>query len=192
MIEIKRQLRAQYRAARCRLTMEFRQEAAHLALQHLIDHPLFQSSDHIACYFAMKEEMNVDVVINAIWQTNKICYLPYLQADNSLGFAQYKSGDNLIKNRYGILEPENQTANLAPQQLDLVIAPLVAFDNKGHRLGAGGGYYDKTFAFKKKTQLRKPVILGFAYSAQQAEALPEEPWDVALDGVVTELGVRVF
>lgn len=192
MIDLKHQLRAQYRAARYQLTTDFRESAARQAAQHLIAHSQFQSSDHIACYFAVKEEANADLLMKAIWKTGKICYLPILNADNSLSFARYQADDRLIKNRYGILEPEVHHAHLAPQQLDMVIAPLVAFDSKGHRLGAGGGYYDKTFAFKKAQHHRKPLIFGLAFAVQQAESLPSDEWDVKLDAVVTELGVMVF
>ena len=74
-------------------------------------------------------------------------------------------------------------------ELDLALLPLLAFDAQGHRLGMGGGYYDRYFA---KTS-RRPLIIGVGYDVQQAEhTLPTEPWDVHLDGVVTESGFRLF
>lgn len=73
---------------------------------------------------------------------------------------------------------------------DLILAPLVAFDHQGHRLGRGGGWYDRAI-----TQVRmvKPCrVIGVAYSGQQVDALPTEPHDVRLDGVLTETGYGVF
>jgi len=73
---------------------------------------------------------------------------------------------------------------------EIVIVPLVAFDALGGRLGYGGGFYDRTLA---QLRARRPVLaIGFAFAAQQAEALPLEPTDQPLDMVVTERGVLRF
>ena len=73
------------------------------------------------------------------------------------------------------------------RQLDVVIAPLVAFDESLNRLGMGGGYYDRTFAFRKRARvLRRPVLIGVAYSFQRVDRLQPENWDVPLDVVITE------
>jgi 5-formyltetrahydrofolate cyclo-ligase len=63
---------------------------------------------------------------------------------------------------------------------------LVAFDSQGHRLGMGGGYYDRTFSFLKDKIHHKPKLLGLAYDFQQVEQLPYEEWDIRLDYAVTE------
>jgi len=77
-----------------------------------------------------------------------------------------------------------------PHALDLILLPLVAFDKSGHRLGMGGGYYDRTLAFLAHRRLwRKPHLLGTAYQFQQLETLPTQPWDIPLDGIATEQGV---
>jgi 5-formyltetrahydrofolate cyclo-ligase len=124
--------------------------------------------------------------MEAIWQANKKCYLPLLSQENHLQFALYQPNDELSTNQFGIPEPLAAAEKISAEQLDLVIMPLVAFDFFGHRLGTGGGYYDRTFAFKQNTETSKPFLLGFAYAAQQALLLPFEQWDVLLDGVVTE------
>ena len=69
----------------------------------------------------------------------------------------------------------------------MVLAPLVAFDGDGNRLGQGGGYYDRAFAFRKAaTHWRRPLLVGLAYDFQQAGKLSTKPTDVPLDAVVTE------
>ena len=70
-----------------------------------------------------------------------------------------------------------------------MIAPLVAFDLQGHRLGTGGGYYDRTFAFLHELAIRKPDMMGLAYAAQQAPQIPSDPWDITLNSVVTEQSI---
>ena len=75
--------------------------------------------------------------------------------------------------------------------LDLVLVPLVAFDDRGNRLGMGGGYYDQTFAFLSQRQhYRRPTLLGVAYEFQRLVALPVQAWDIPLDGVATEKRVQ--
>jgi 5-formyltetrahydrofolate cyclo-ligase len=102
-----------------------------------------------------------------------------------LDFASYQRDDPLHLNRYNILEPENKNI-LSPENLDLVIVPLLGFDLQGHRLGMGGGYYDRTFAFLSGKQPTKPILIGLGFADQQINSLPSDSWDVPLAGVLTE------
>jgi len=70
--------------------------------------------------------------------------------------------------------------------------PLVAFDLTGNRLGRGGGYYDRTFAFMREKHRNHPYLLGLAYHWQQIDALPREDWDIPLAGIVTEKAILFF
>lgn len=124
--------------------------------------------------------------MEAIWRANKHCYLPILNEDKTLKFVRYNKGDALCPNRYSIQEPLNREDEIPAEQLDLVITPLIAFDRQGHRLGTGGGYYDRSFAFLKNHSGKQPFMLGIGYAAQQADDLPSDEWDVCLDAVVTE------
>jgi 5-formyltetrahydrofolate cyclo-ligase len=91
-------------------------------------------------------------------------------------------------NRFGIPEPVvAQRQLIKPWALDMVFVPLVAFDNHGHRLGMGGGYYDRTFAFKlQRTYLTGPVMVGLAHNLQHRPSIASNPWDIPLDWVITE------
>jgi 5-formyltetrahydrofolate cyclo-ligase len=89
-------------------------------------------------------------------------------------------------NRYGIPEPVAPGELLEPFQLDLVLVPLLGFDRRGHRLGHGGGYYDRSFAFlNEQVRPTEPLLVGIAYDFQELEIVNEEPWDVALDFIAT-------
>jgi len=119
-------------------------------------------------------------------------YLPVLNDRPAprLRFARYLPGMPLVPNRFGILEPSLPRRALLPARaIDLLLMPLVAFDVGGNRLGMGGGYFDRTLAFRRRARLwRRPRLVGVGYAFQQVTALPTAPWDVPLDAVVTERG----
>jgi len=166
---------------------EQRRVAAQAAKQLLVTNSLFYTSQHIACYLGQEDEFDCTPIIQEIWRLGKKCYLPVLslQKTNYLEFVVYHPGDCLRLNRYKIFEPESDDG-LAAEELDLVIVPLVAFDTNGHRVGMGGGYYDRTFAFKQRELTDKPGLLGLGYELQKIMMISHDPWDVMLDGVLTE------
>jgi len=184
-------LRQHFRHLRQQLNVETRMVYAKQATQLLIKQDCFRESQHIACYLSVKSEMDVMPLMEIIWQNNKKCYLPVLSHQNDLGFVHYENHDDLIPNQFGIMEPKFKDQKISLEKLDIIIMPLIAFDQKGHRLGAGGGYYDKTFANVAKDQ-RQPLRIGWAFSIQQAEQLPHDVWDVDLHALVTENKFLIF
>lgn len=175
---------------RRQIALDKRNEAAKLAASVFRELPFFLQSEHIACYLPHQDEFDSHPLIELIWSQNKKCYLPILVNDKEreLGFVCYEKNDELHRNRYSILEPKNTSELWMPEKLDIVLAPLIAFDKRGHRLGTGGGYYDHTFAFLKTQYHKHPRMIGLAYAIQEVDSLPHDPWDVSMQGVVTELG----
>jgi 5-formyltetrahydrofolate cyclo-ligase len=170
----------------------YRRQASITAANLFIKQPLFTQNMHIACYLACQHEFDSQPLIKAIWQAKKHCYLPVLTPKKSLQFVHYAKGDALRTNPYSILEPANISQSISPQQLDIVFTPLLAFDSLGHRLGVGGGYYDRALAFRGRQSWLKPIIIGLAYAQQEARHLPFDTWDVSLDAVLTEQGYRIL
>lgn len=112
--------------------------------------------------------------------------LPMLHADGRLRFAPWKPGDALVTNRYGIPEPDVDSNHaLAPRDMALVVLPLVGFDARCHRLGMGGGWYDRSFAFRQ-VEPPPPWLAGAAFESQRLDAIANESWDVRLDAVCSE------
>ncbi len=151
-------------------------------------HPLLHNRQHIAAYIANDGEIDPHPLMQLLWSQGKTIYLPVLMpfVHNKLWFARYHPGDALIANRFGIPEPQ-QLHLVAPRDLDLVLTPLVAFDDAGHRIGMGGGYYDRSFAFlRSRRHWRKPVLLGLAYELQHQRSIAVGIHDVPLDGIITE------
>ena len=157
--------------------------AGHLAA-HLLALPFAPATGHVAGYWAMDGEIALHV-----WQLRlppSLTYcLPVLDGDQ-LRFAPWRPGDALVSNRYGIPEPDVAAASLLdPRTMALVVLPLVGFDMRGQRLGMGGGWYDRSFAFRNRHPA-PPWLIGAAFATQQVEALAPQPWDVALDAICSE------
>ena len=159
--------------------------------QHAARHPLLLRSKRIATYVAADGEMDPMPLVESLWSAGKQVYLPVLVpfSQQKLWFARFNRGDMLACNRYGIPEPVRRCL-IKPCALDLVLTPLVAFDIKGHRIGMGGGFYDRTFAFLRRRQYwQKPDLLGLAYEFQKQDAIKPNSWDVSLHAIATELHV---
>lgn len=124
----------------------------------------------------------------------KTCYLPVITPRCTLWFARYTPGDPLTPNRFGIPEPACSGVALVPARLlDLIFTPLVAFDDQGHRLGMGSGFYDRSLSFlRHRHTWHKPRLLGIAHELQHLAALQPATWDVPLDGVATDRNLYLF
>ncbi len=158
----------------------------HAITTHLIGFNPLQNAKHIALYMALKGEVDVSAILQWIHaHTDKHAYLPITHANGTLSFAEITAKSGYIKNQYGILEPDELCPRIDVKSLDIVLTPLVAFNKSKKRLGMGGGYYDRTFAFKQNTQLA-PLLIGCAHTLQEDTAFTSESWDIDLDYIVTE------
>jgi 5-formyltetrahydrofolate cyclo-ligase len=189
-------LRRTMRQRRQALSAHQQQAAAHALDRVLGRDPLFRNSQHIAIYLPNDGELDLQPLLLRALSMGKRCYLPVLSPlyHNRLWFAPYHADSTLSLNRFGIPEPDcNYSQMRTVWTLDLLLTPLVAFDDQGNRLGMGGGFYDRTLAYLTRRQRwRKPRLLGTAHAFQQVENLPHESWDIPLDGVVTEKGILNF
>ncbi|MDX1434376.1 MAG: 5-formyltetrahydrofolate cyclo-ligase, partial [Gammaproteobacteria bacterium] len=154
---------------------------------------LFSRVQRVACYVANDGEMDLTPALARLWRAGKHVYLPALHGD-ALWFLPATPDSPMQRNRFGIPEPAaGADTRVAPFALDLVLMPLVAFDGAGNRLGMGGGFYDRTFAYlARRRHWRKPRLIGVAYGFQRVPSLPARPWDVTLEGVLTERGLERF
>lgn len=178
-------LRRQLRERRRAIPAAARIAAADALAGRLLALPFAPQHGHVAGYWATDGEIALHR-----WQLSlpagvRYC-LPLLHGKH-LRFAPWRPGQPLKPNRYGIPEPEVDPAQaLPPEAMALVVAPLVGFDAAGRRLGMGGGWYDRSFAFRHR-QAPPPWLVGVGFAVQQTAALAAEAWDVPVDAVCTEL-----
>ncbi|MBY4676903.1 5-formyltetrahydrofolate cyclo-ligase [Marinobacterium arenosum] len=189
-MDARQQLRRQMRAARRALTPQQQKQAAQRLLGNLCSLSYFIRAQHIALYLPSDGEIDPRPLLERCWAMGKQTYLPILHPvrHNRLWFAPYDADTIMTRNCYGIEEPDLVKAPRRPAwALDLVLLPLVAFDADGGRMGMGGGYYDRTFAYTRRTQhMRGPTLLGLAHELQKVDSLPVASWDIPLTGIVTD------
>jgi 5-formyltetrahydrofolate cyclo-ligase len=149
--------------------------------------PEYLTDARVAGYWATHGELPLNLVIPPLAARGQQFLLPVLGKGKRLRFAPWQSGDEIAPNRYGIPEPARPSGYLEPFQLDLVLVPLLGFDRRGHRLGYGGGYYDRSFAFlNDQVRPTEPMLVGIAYAFQELPQIEDAAWDVPLDFVATE------
>ena len=183
-------LRRTLRERRRALPAATRIAAANALADRLLALPFFSQDDlpapgYVAGYWAMDGEIGLHALQLRLPSQHIYC-LPLLHDDGSLRFAPWRAGDPLVTNRYGIPEPDvTPDGALRAEDMALIVLPLVGFDADCHRLGMGGGWYDRSLAFRH-AQAAPPWLVGAGFAAQRVEALPREAWDVRLDAVCCE------
>ncbi len=149
------------------------------------------ASTKIAGYAAMRDELPIWDLLKDLRVLGATIYLPIVvKKGNALVFQSWQAGDTLTQGNYGEKTPiyDADAEQIIP---DIILAPLLAFSSDGYRLGYGGGYYDRTLA-KFRTTGKQVTFLGIAYSAQEVATLPIDKYDIRLDGIITEQGLRYF
>ncbi|WNC10124.1 5-formyltetrahydrofolate cyclo-ligase [Pseudomonas coleopterorum] len=188
----RQQLRRQLRAARRALTPAQQRQAAQGLYRQLAQHPLFRRARHIALYLPNDGEIDPRPLLREAQRRGKRTYLPVLSdwPRTKMVFQQVRRGEKLRPNRFGIPEPCIQRARQRTiWALDLILLPLVGFDDEGGRLGMGGGFYDRSLAYRaRRTAWHAPVLLGLAHECQKVGRLAQASWDVPLQGTVTDRG----
>lgn len=179
--ELRRTLRQRRRA----LPSSVRIAGAEALADRLLALPFLPASGHVAGYWAMDGEIGLHAFQLRLPPSLDYC-LPVLHEDSSLRFAPWRAGAPLVTNRYGIPEPDvDPDAALRASDIAMLVLPLVGFDARCHRLGMGGGWYDRSLAFRHAAPA-PPWLVGAGFAAQRVDAIESEAWDVDLDAVCCE------
>lgn len=146
----------------------------------------FQPGDSVGCYLAQEGEVNLNAYMSWLHQQGVHVFVPKVTERGKMVFMRLTPTTELEQGVFGILEPAT-TAEVHIDDLDVVLAPLVAYSSLGDRLGRGGGYYDRLLC-----NTPRPLYVGIAYRFQQNDTFQVNQNDVSLDMVVNELGTNVF
>ncbi|MDX1458311.1 MAG: 5-formyltetrahydrofolate cyclo-ligase [Marinobacter sp.] len=182
-------IRKALRNRRRSLTPTEQKTAAERLASNLLTTPSLYRARHIGIYLPNDGEIDPGHYVVEARKRGIQFYLPILHPfhEGRMVFGHYSGNGNLINNRFGIPEPSLARERLRPAwALDAVLFPLVGFDLEGGRLGMGGGFYDRTFAFVRRTPRLAPKLIGLAHEIQRVVRLPIEPWDIPLQGIVTD------
>lgn len=179
----KLELRRKLRALRADLARD-NPTAAHQS----VDHCPLSGFATVAGYHAIGSELNPVPLMLALAKSGARLALPTcLAGDLPLVFRLWSPGEALIRDALGVPSPAKTAMTVRP---DMVIAPLLAFDRAGGRLGQGGGLYDRTLeALRVQGRV---FVVGLAYAGQEVAEVPSEPHDQKLDAILTETGYIEF
>lgn len=185
-------LRSRLRNLRRHLAVDEHARLNQRISDHLLSSSLLLPGSSLGLYLPTDYEVDTTPILHHAWQLGCHAHLPVVDdSSQTMAFYPVRPEDLLRPSRWGILEPPVEGRRACPlAQLELLLIPLVGFDPVGHRLGFGGGYFDRALA--PLTAQPRPRRIGLAYGFQEVAELPDEPHDVRLHGVVTEAGLRLF
>ncbi|WP_088329829.1 5-formyltetrahydrofolate cyclo-ligase [Lacimicrobium sp. SS2-24] len=188
-------LRQRYRQRRRELTTQQQQQASRAILTQCLTQTEFIDAQYVACYLAEDGELDPIEIIHYAWEQGKHVCLPVLHpfARGHLLFVSYTPDSPMHANRFNIPEPRLECSLIVPlHKLDIIFAPLVAFDGHGNRLGMGGGFYDRTLApLYRDHQPLTTTMVGLAHDCQQTDLLRVQPWDLPMHRIITPSSIHI-
>lgn len=178
----KKALRASIKQKRRALSIEYRQQASRKMQAGLTKLPCYQAAEYIMLYMAMQDEVQLDELIAMVLKDGKKAVIPLVTGAGLMEAVELSDMADLVPDKYGIKTVSEEKRRLiAPDKIDLIIVPGVAFDKAGHRLGMGGGFYDRFML-----RASRAVRAALAYDCQLLVAVPAEVHDLTVDYIITE------
>lgn len=160
-------------------------DAAVAVLAHLLDY-LATAPKSLAGYWPIGSELDPRPVMERVREMGAEIALPAVIAEaKPLVFRGYRKGDALITEAFATRAPAMDAPQIIP---DVVLVPMLAFDERGYRLGYGGGFYDRSMA-QLQQQSPNSRFIGLAYAGQKVDETPTGAYDLPLKVIVTEQGV---
>lgn len=133
----------------------------------------------ISAYLSDGQEVDPLPILAQDAARGLVTALPHVASRNlPMRFLRWALGDELVPGPYGLRQPHADAPEVAP---DLILTPLLGFDRQAARIGQGAGFYDRAFMLHPAARR-----IGLAWSVQEVDELPLDPWDMPLDAVATE------
>lgn len=181
MIDVKKAQRARYRQIRDDFVRDLADNDRSLAFSHIpsLFNAYLRAGVTLAGYVAKGSEADpARLLVQAHEQGCQIA-LPHVTSKTApMRFLRWSPGEPLFAGAFGLMQPDPHAPVLRP---DILLVPLVAFDDRLMRLGQGAGHYDRALSL-----LENSFAVGLGWSIQHAAVLPDDPWDIPLNAVLTE------
>ena len=175
----KDEVRGQMRRMRRALSAEAQREAEEAVFARVSALNAYRRARTVMAYAAARGELPLGRVFADVLAAGKTLVLPRCAGEGVMHGYRVDTPDRLVKGAYGILEPGADCPRVEPEEIDLILVPGTAFDVRGHRIGQGGGYYDR---YLNRT---RAVRVGVCHDFALLSAVPSEAHDARMDIVVT-------
>jgi len=186
-------LRKQLRARRRALPAIDHDRRSRLAAKAIERLPLFSAGRRVALYLPFDGEVDTARLIRTARRRGVRVFVPVVIDRRHRRLALYPLSRKTRRGTFGIQIPDRASSMLGARWFDLVVVPMVGVDRAGRRLGMGGGFYDRLFAFRRhRNSWRAPRLVGLVFDCQRVETVEPEPWDLSLDAVATESGLEIL
>ncbi len=190
---MKAALRKQLRAARRALDAATHRLHSARAVRGVTRLAAFAAGKRIAVYLPFDRETDTVALIAAARRRGLRIYVPVIVDKRHARIGFYPLGTTTRPGTFGIAVPRRRGVPVGARWLDLIVVPLVGIDGRGRRLGMGGGYYDRALQFRRLRRVWPgPHLVGLSFECQRTDASFAEHWDVRLNSLATETGVRRF
>ncbi len=184
--EAKAQMRLLAHKQRGALSSSMRARAGEKAAAHFLASIPLETDQIISAYWPIRDEIDCKPILRKLMDDGRQVCLPVIVRDDGpLEFRVWEQGAALYEAGFGTLGPADGAPVVEP---DVIIVPLLGFDKSGTRLGYGKGHYDRSIAVMHK----RPILVGYAFGAQELVDIPRAEHDVPLDWMVTEKGAQHF
>ncbi len=186
-------LRRELRLLRRALAPSEHRVASLAAARVIAKLPQFTAGRRVAVYLPFDGEADPTSLVHHARRRGVRLFVPIVSdlRHRRLRFHPLTSGRR--RGRFGIEVPERLGRPIGARWFDLVIVPVVGIDDRGRRLGMGGGFYDRALEFRgHRLRWRGPLLVGFAFDCQRVGSVFAQSWDVALDAAATQSGLMTY
>lgn len=179
---MKDKIRKSFLDIRLKIPFEDKMKLSDLIQNNFIQSNLYKNAETIFVYISMQDEVSTSKIIKKAIDDGKIVAVPIALKNRDMYFVPYSGTENLVKTKIGVLEPVSDRSNeLIPDENSIMVVPGVAFDEMGHRMGYGGGYYD---TYIERHFVKNTVALAFGIQVQKS--IPYEDHDKTMKYIITE------
>jgi 5-formyltetrahydrofolate cyclo-ligase len=181
MRDLKNSVRQEMRKKRELLSPDERHQKSLRISNNVLE---FIKGETVMVYGSKEMEVNTSTLIKSLFERGNPVIVPVIvKADISLRLSYLRDISVLVPSTFGVPEPIGSEISAKPEDVDVIILPMLGFDRKGGRLGYGAGYYDRFL--ERNPKIRK---IGIAFACQEAETVPVDEKDIRMDLIITENG----